>query len=70
MQSPLALDIACGGQLMSQQIRVGNLEINIAHIAPALICGMVALASFSNAAKADEDGVSCHIHDFAGSALS
>jgi hypothetical protein len=70
MQSPLALDIACGGQLMSQQIRVGNLEINIAHIAPALICGTVALASFSNAAKADEGGVSCHIHDFAGSALS
>src|SRR5262245_60036290 len=58
---------------MSQQIRVGNSEIN-AHgvdrkqtIASALICGAVALACFSNGAKADESGVSFWIPGFFGS---
>ena len=58
---------------MSQQIRVGNSEIN-AHgvdrkqtIASALICGAVALACFSHGAKADEGGVSFWIPGFFGS---
>src|SRR5262245_4232299 len=59
------------GRFMSQQIRMS--EIN-AHgvdrkqtIASALICGAVALAFFSNGAKADEGGVSFWIPGFFGS---
>jgi hypothetical protein len=59
---------------MSQQIQVGHSEINIAHgvdrsqtIAPALVCGAVALACFSNGARADEGGVSFWLPGFFGS---
>src|SRR5215510_1600173 len=73
MVSSPAFGTGIRGRSMSQQIRVDNSEIN-AHgvdrkqtIASALICGAVALACFSNGAKADEGGVSFWIPGFFGS---
>jgi hypothetical protein len=59
---------------MSDQIRVGNSEINIpqsgarSHAAwSALICSAVALSCLASGAKADEGGVSVWLPGFFGS---
>src|SRR5262245_33950905 len=64
----------CWGRLMSQLFRIANSEIDIAlrgcrrrPTRSALICGAVALACFSSAAKADEGGVNFWIPGFFGS---
>src|SRR5438034_4426036 len=62
------------GRLMSRLFRIGNSEIDIARnggrnhaTRSAFICGAVALACFTSAAKADEGGVSFWIPGFFGS---
>jgi hypothetical protein len=74
IQSSFALGIPRWGRLMSRLFQIGNSKIDMARsdgrnhaTRLALICGAVALACFSNGARADEGGVSFWLPGFFGS---